>query len=167
MSTRIDLNKPSSDIVLLLVNKTNGTDLTYTTIGITGAIAINNSTTGKNTAATIHALPDTEYYGNVALEYDRIDITEILGKSVNYVNGPVFTIDEILKSINTTYGLGLVSSEIEQIDFSANGTAIVKIAESLVYIDNKQFTIRDEFDLSVEKYWNLTNVILPPIMSFT
>lgn len=166
MSTRIDLNKPSSEIALLLVNKNNGTDLTYTVVGITGAIAIDTSTTGKNTAATVHALPGQIYYGNVPLEYDRLDITEIIGNEINYVNGPVFTIDEVIAAINITYGLGLVSSEIEQIDFSANGTAIIKIADSLVYIDNKQFTIRDEFDHSVEQFWHLTNVVLPPIMSF-
>ncbi len=166
MSTRIDLNKSSADLALLLVNKNNGTDLTYAVVGITGAIAIPDSISGKNTVATIHSLPDNIYYGNVAVKYDRLDITEIIGNPVNYVNGPVFTIDEVIASINETYGLGLSSDEIKQIDFSENGTAVIKIAESLIYIDNKQFTIRDEFDLSVERFWHLTNVVLPPIMAF-
>lgn len=164
MTTRINLNSPSKDIALLLINKQNGINLNYSVVGISGAVSIPNAPSGKNSAVTVMSLPDNVYYGNVQVEYDRLDISELLGKDITYVDGPVFTIPEVLKAINTYCGLGLTADEIKTIDFSANGTAIIGIADSVLYLENKTFMVRDEFDQSVDNYWNLVNVILPAVM---
>lgn len=164
MSERIDLNRPTADIALLLINQNNGTNIDYSLVGLTDATPISDGLSGKNTAVTVYPLPNSIYYGNVQLEYDRVSLQDLVGTDVRLVSGHVFTLTEIVETLNRCFGLGLAESEVTIVEHLDDGTAVFKLNDNLVFKPNELIKVRNEFDHSTDRAAVLANVMLPSFM---
>lgn len=106
-----DFTKPALQILVDLINATNGTSLTLTDIDFSACAATGGG--NRNTGVTITAKPNTGYTGHRDLTYDRVDLASIPGsRSKVFQLGSAVSAKDLLPALNAAYGLNLTTDDI-------------------------------------------------------
>jgi hypothetical protein len=101
-----DLTKAPLEILVDLINDTNGCALTTSDITFGPPSALLNS--ARNTSLRITATPSSVYSGSRDVTYDRIDMATIPGlRSTGFDLGTARTIRDLIPMINNAYLLNL------------------------------------------------------------
>lgn len=123
MSDPIDLNQPSKQIVLDLLNRDNNRSLTLSDVDFDNFVALAPEYS-RNTKARVVALTNSGYSGEREIYYNRLDLATFFSNTTPAIlsNDPVST-HNALSLINSTYNLQL--SEIDIIGESIFGDSWV------------------------------------------
>lgn len=150
MSDHINLNQPSEQIILDLLNHDNNRNLTLEEVEIKDAEAA-PVTWPRNTKAIAEAIPGSGYSNSIAIYYNRLD----LGVYFSNTN-PVVVADDIdtttaaLPFINQTYNLQLTEDDI-QYELVSGYTHVFKAAPgSLVWIGQVEMEFVPEADGDID-----------------
>jgi hypothetical protein len=101
-----DLTKQPLEILVDLINATNGCALTEDDIFFGPPVALSNS--NRNTAMRITAKPNSLYDGSRDVTYDRIDMATIPGpRSATFHLDGARTVSDLVPKLNVTYQLNL------------------------------------------------------------
>lgn len=174
MSSRINFNKPSDQLLLDLLNYTHGTMLPVGafTWGQPKALTAPEQLEHlRNTSVEITAHPGSGYEGSTTIYYNRIDLGRLfrnafkVGVDSNFNNSL-----EALALINEKYGLAIAPSEIVSIN-AMDFEVAIEITNSLAYVPGSRIIVAinvDEglvidFEEAVDRLWNFTNFTFPPI----
>lgn len=174
MSKRINLNKPSDQLLMDLINYSQGTDLPMSVISFgtpQTLTAQDQAEYGRNTLLRIDPAPDSGYDEFVELKYNRIDLARLFrNQAVVGVDSEFHNSTEALALINAKYGLAISPSEIVAIN-AADFQVAIEITNSKVYVPGTRIVVGinvDEsllldFEAAVDALWLFTNVTFPPI----
>lgn len=146
MSGILPLNKPSKDVVLDAVNDRNGSTLTYADVELSLPVDVTDQQIGANTVVTVLSQPNGQYYGNVTMEYNRIDLSGIISENVILVRGSIEEHTKAVDLLNAAGGLHLTYDEVESVDIDIHGVLDLKCVDSYLYLPETVVRIRDEFD---------------------
>lgn len=148
----IPLNKPSSDLIIDLINLTNNSTLDETKITLSAPTAITPGQDGHNSTAVVSSIPGKGYRGNVTVSYIRLDIGLLFANIALNLNVTTYTsTKDLLPILNSKFGLGLTTDDIQDnpIDKTANPVVhtIVTKTTSLAYIGQVVTTIGPDPDV--------------------
>lgn len=174
MSKRINLNKPSDQLLMDLINYSQGTDLPMSVISFGTPVSLSiqdQAEYGRNTLLRIEPSPGSGYDNFVELKYNRIDLARLFrNQAVIGVDAEFHNSVEALALINAKYGLAIDPNEIVSIN-AVDFQVAIEITNSKVYvpgsrivvgIDNGESLLLD-FEAAVDALWLFTNVTFPPI----
>lgn len=154
MSGVLPLNKPSKDVVLDAINDRNNSTLTFSDVDLSLPVDVTDQQIGVNTVVTVLSKDGSQYYGNVVMEYNRIDLAALVSDSVILVNGPVMEHTLAVDLLNDIGGLHLEYDELESVHLDEDGILDLAGRDSYLYLPNSIVRVRDEFD-----HW-LDNMLL-------
>ena len=108
-----DISLPSKDQVLVLLNKSNGTRLTFNNIEFGTPRPYVGSASNRNTELEVISLATGGYQETVTVRYKRINLSDFsLIKPPTFVMPDEGTVESVLKAFNELYGAALDSSDI-------------------------------------------------------
>lgn len=101
-----DFTKAPLEILVDLINYTNGCALTTADISFSACSAL--SAGSRNTGVTITARPNSVYSGTRDLSYNRVDMATIPGlRSTEFEIGTAVSMKDLIPQINTAYRLNM------------------------------------------------------------
>lgn len=156
----LNFNTPSAELALKLINHHNNIDLKYSEVALTDAVSLPAGSV-RNSTVTVTSIPHNVYYGNVAVEYDRYNLAEMIDEPVLYVTGPVYPLETAVATLNKYCGIALTPAELVLESYTEAGEATLAVGESLIYLEGNPFKIMDEFDHFKDRLWNFANNELP------
>lgn len=108
----LDYSKSSLQLALDLINNKLESNLRQRDIRLENISYLEEGI--YNTRATIVPVENSGYYGNVDIEYDRINIAYFF-RGVSVLINPAYQrlVSDLLPAINSLYGLGLTKDDIE------------------------------------------------------
>lgn len=134
-----NLNKPSPDIIVSLINKDNNASINVNQVAF-GQPEVIAGSAERNTAAPVLAIPDQGLTGSARVEYTRLDLSVLFDGITIKIKAPEeVSPDGILNVVNKLYGLQLSKDEIinTEVDLTPNkdGKVMYTIAakDSIVY----------------------------------
>ena len=100
-----DLSLPHNEIVIDLINHTNGSSLTSALVNIINPVPYSGFDSG-DTVATIQPIPNTPYVGSMEINYDRINVGLYAGADgIAPLTVPYLaTWDDVISLFNDNYG---------------------------------------------------------------
>lgn len=148
----IPLNKPSSDLIIDLINIANSSTLDETKITFAAPTVITPGQDGHNSTSLVSSIPGSGYRGNVTVSYIRLDIGLLFANIALNLNVTTYTsTKDLLPLLNSKFGLGLTTDDIQDnpIDKTGNPVThtIVTKATSLAYIGQVTTTIGPDPDV--------------------
>ena len=138
------LNKPSKEILVDLINRTNGSNLAAANVTFT-APEVEIDQVGYNTSCKINLNAFPTAADALRIYYNRIDFGAMFGQRyVAFTNSSYNSTDDLIPLINSAFGLGLTTDDIEVENFTASplpyNVTIRAKATSLVY--KGQFSVQ-------------------------
>lgn len=174
MSKRINLGKPSRELLIDLLNFSNGTDFPGSLLEFgtpRTLIAPEQAEHGRNTVMRVVPAEGSGYDNEVDLYYDRIDLARlfksalVVGVDTQFSNSL-----EALTLVNLKYGLAISPAEIVNIN-AVNDQVAIEISQSDVYLpgtriivglDTNESAVVD-FEEYIDSLWDFTNFSFPTI----
>lgn len=102
-----DFTKLPVEILIDLINFSNGTTLPYDLITFGDPVALAEDAS-NNTSVVATAKPEAFYTGSVTLNYNRVDLENVPGvRSTLFEIGEATTIADLIPQINAAYQLNL------------------------------------------------------------
>lgn len=112
-NTGLDFSVSSKQLILDLINRDNGRDLTLNDVDLVNPTP-NPSNYPRNTNVQMVALPNSGYSGSWTAHYNRLDLDIFFGSTTPAIIADnLESTHEALSYINETYGLGLSGDDIE------------------------------------------------------
>jgi len=167
MTNRLMLNKPSSVLVLDLINYQNRTNLSFSdvSIGIPKPAVVGASPANKNTSVLLTGTPGTIYDGTANIYYNRLAIDLVFGNKEVGVLDDFNNLSEAVELINRDYNLAISVDEVSAASKNSKGNIVLKIRESLVYLPNSEIVVMPHstllaFEGVVDRLWYYANFTL-------
>lgn len=152
MSTPISLNQPSREVILALINRDNGSSLTFEEVTFDPPVA-NPPAWVRNTTVTVRALDGSSVTGTRDVYYDRLDLGVQFSRTIpvvvaDYLN----TTHDALPYINEAYNLQLSEEDIIEEFITGNSHTFKAAPTSYVWLGEVTFNILpvgDDNDISL------------------
>lgn len=120
MSHITDFTKDSDQIVLDLVNHDNGTDFTLSVVEV-GPVSPDGQN-GRNSRVLLTAKEGTGYGGEVAIDYNRLNIADYAGVvhegTIRFPLGEAVTTADFLEEINNLLGTNIKVEEMAPVSLT-------------------------------------------------
>lgn len=159
MTKIVSFKATSKEVLLAAINENNNAELTFFEVDLS-APAATAAGAAFNTSVTVLSNMDGGYYGNVAVEYDRIDLAKMTTDNELLVMGPVYNHDDVVGLFNAAAGTGLIASELTSTFIDSSGTLTLTAKDGYLFKPGTKIKVRDEFDEWLDRAWLFTNYTL-------
>ena len=128
-----DFSLPGNEVLLDMINQENSK--TYTLSEIYFEVPEENNVVGEpNTAVIVRTVPGGGYKGSVEIKYNRLDLDTIFTGSLTLQMDSTAVLADILAQVNSEYGLGLTTSDVELDDQGIAARSLVALSTSYTLI---------------------------------
>lgn len=158
MSDFLNLARPSEQLLSILINRTNNTELTASQMVFSDPTDSTEPT--KNTSVVVSG-DGVTYVGTQTVHYDRLDLGAFFSTGIVGLPGEFYNVEQALPIFNETFGLALQSHEVKPDVMELDGLLTLEISNSYAYLPNTKVTLIPDFDDFANRLWNLVNYTVP------
>lgn len=164
----LQLNQPSKDMFLSVINRSNPSMLfTHDDIEIRTALpAVNHP---RNTSVDVVGNSD-KYRGRQRLHYNRFNLAQLFGNSIITTTDNYSTQEEALSLVADQYGVLIQPSDVFISEMQRGGLFQIQIRDSYLFNNNSTLSIQYadpellalfDFEDFAQRVHNFANVTLP------
>lgn len=169
--TYTPLNKPSRELLLDLINRTNNIEppLTFDQIDFDPPVALKPALVNifkSNTKVIVKDLLSSGYINSRLVYYDRLAIGDLFEDEEVIVSVDFASVEEAVTAFNESYGLALALDEIESIELVNERRVELVIGNSYVYLPGSRLALNADTALTqledrAYRVWYYANYTLP------